>query len=303
MTKEELNTRIEKIDEKIAKIQKRIAKWTVGMSDEAKKVASSLEIMYDDPNFYSVKAAYETFSREHAKDPKVFRQDYEWNKGPQLSEAVYAYRDLAEAKNTRRKYEIALNKLTNFENMEKIAPIWEFLQGWRKAAYAYYMKEAENYIQLNKEYKQKAAEYEQSEDFKQRVERYCNGKDYLRHNGRVHALNHFYEQYYEAVDPFARSLVNYHDEIDTAMLNKVLDKEVQNKYNDFVRRVTEKVGEIQDASGLRVAGNGIINGFVIGDKGKASVETITAGGYNTSIIVNSKHGQCLHYRVLVKPIR
>ena len=60
----------------------------------------------------------------HEQDPTVFRQDYEWNKGPQFDEAYSAYRDLAESKRTLEKYRNQLDKLNNFNNMEKIPAIW-----------------------------------------------------------------------------------------------------------------------------------------------------------------------------------
>lgn len=77
-------------------------------------------------------------------------------------------------------------------------------------------------------------------------------------------------------------------------LNKLLDSEVKFKRADLFRRCSAVVGVISDASGLQTGFNGSINGKVIGNKGTAYVETITAGGYNI---------QCLHYRVLVKPIK
>lgn len=64
---------------------------------------------------------------------------------------------------------------------------------------------------------------------------------------------------------------------------------------NLVNRVIEKTGKITDAAGLRVTrGNGgyaVINGAVIGEKGKAIVESISAGGYNI---------QRYHIRTLVK---
>lgn len=77
-------------------------------------------------------------------------------------------------------------------------------------------------------------------------------------------------------------------------LNKLLDSEVKFKRADLFRRCSIVVGVIADASGLRIGDNGSINGKVVGNKGTAYVETIMAGGYNI---------QCLHYRVLVKPIK
>lgn len=73
------------------------------------------------------------------------------------------------------------------------------------------------------------------------------------------------------------------------MANEVISKRI-----DLYKRCSEIVGIITDASGLRTGNNGSINGFVLGEKGKAYVETIYAGGYNI---------QVLHYRVLVKAVK
>lgn len=77
-------------------------------------------------------------------------------------------------------------------------------------------------------------------------------------------------------------------------LEIMINKERETKKYLFYKRIIEKVGNITDAHGLRIGDNGEINGFIIGDKGKATIDTITAGGYNI---------QCLHFRVLVNKIK
>lgn len=92
------------------------------------------------------------------------------------------------------------------------------------------------------------------------------------------------------------------DYLDHEKLDELLRKEKEPKYWDLVDRITEKAGEILDASELYISASGNINGQVQGTKNTVAVETIGAGGKNSYIIVNSKHGQIFHYRTLVNII-
>ena len=71
---------------------------------------------------------------------------------------------------------------------------------------------------------------------------------------------------------------------------KDLKIEKQNKKLAIIYKVKNRIGTVTDGQGLYIANDGNINGVIIGDKGRATITTILAGGYNI---------QCLHYRVLV----
>ncbi len=62
------------------------------------------------------------------------------------------------------------------------------------------------------------------------------------------------------------------------------------KYDHLIEQVEEITGEITDARQLEIGDKGEINGYIIGKSGKASVQTIGAGGYNI---------QRFHFRTLV----
>lgn len=75
---------------------------------------------------------------------------------------------------------------------------------------------------------------------------------------------------------------------------KMVERDIKAKRETFIKRINNICGNIVDVNYLNVSLNGELNGYVKGDKGKAKVETILAGGYNI---------QCLHARVLVKEFK
>lgn len=293
MTKEELAIRIEKSNEKINKIEKRITKWTTGMNDEAKAIVAACELVYDDPKYKEAYNAYNEYKKSHEKDPTVYRQDYEWNKGPNFSEAYSAYRDLAEAKNTLNKYETALNKLNNFDNAEKIEVLWSFLQNWRSEIKDWIIDGCELLGRLKSAYNdawnnyKKSSEYE--ERFKSRTE-WGERKFVADYN----IEQQFKEDYYSDVPALSKKFYSRTSTYDNAALDKFLDAEVRAKYNDLVNRITEKAGEIVNADGLYITPKtGQINGIVNGSRNNVRVETISAEGPI----------QRYHYRTLVHVIK
>ena len=300
MTKEQLQTRIEKKKQDIAKIEKRIAKWTKGMNPEAQALCAACELTYNDPGYEQSYRNYIAYERNHKDDKTVYNDD--WNKGPSMDEARRAYVDLAEAKYTLNKYETEINKLENFSKMEKIPAIWDFLQEWRKEAYDYFISNCELYKNLLEGQKEAEEAYKKTDEYKEAYE--ISSKYDRWGDSEYHVISRWKEKYYAGIHSVTKMVFDtWKKTWDVKKLNTILDKDVQNKYDDFVHRITEKAGEIMDASGLHMGNNMVINGVVIGSKNKVRVETITAGGYNTDVIVNVKHGQILHYRVLVKVIK
>lgn len=87
----------------------------------------------------------------------------------------------------------------------------------------------------------------------------------------------------------------YHSLSDAlAALKTLLDREADAKYDDIIERTNKIVGQITDASQLEIGMKGDLNGYITGTRGKASVQTIGAGGYNI---------QVYHFRTLIKPMK
>ena len=77
---------------------------------------------------------------------------------------------------------------------------------------------------------------------------------------------------------------------DLEKLRKMLEREADAKYDFIIERTNAITGKITDATNLSVGGKGDLNGYIIGEKGTAKVNTIGAGGHNI---------QCFHFRTLI----
>lgn len=73
-----------------------------------------------------------------------------------------------------------------------------------------------------------------------------------------------------------------------------LDKEAASKKADIIDRCNDKAGGIDEVEWTYIGPDGRINGIISGPKGRFSVKSIFAGGYNI---------QCLHVRVLVHKLK
>lgn len=294
MTREQINERISKKNKDIEKIEKRISKWSEGLRQSDIDVCKpfgdcvygtcprnkSWRDFHGTEKFQEAKNNYNAYLESHHDIP----ESDNWNKGPNIGELYSAYRDLGEARNTLKNYQLELNKLTNYENEEKIKVIWDFLMKWRQDSYNWYLKNCERYFNLKKEYKQAKEDWKskQEKDSKGRIPYYLESQ--------------FDEDYYSYIDSLTKEITKikftyvykdeYHFEydyvpeayeVDTSVLNKKLDDEVRAKYTNLVQEITHITGKILDASRLSIGGKGDINGIVLGENGKAKVLTFEAG--------------------------
>lgn len=190
--------------------------------------------------------------------------------------------------------------------MKQIPAVEKFLADWKERAREYYrnLKE-EARIEQNKEYEIN----EENLKFLKRLtyldERKYSDEKIAKILAEVADENcpKIWKDRYKSEIQYQKYVAwqKKHTKIDMDMIErtdeeieKALDREVEAKRKNLIARVEDKVGEIKDAGGLYIGVNGELNGVVIGEKGKARVETIYAGGYNV---------QVLHYRVLVKVIK
>ena len=72
------------------------------------------------------------------------------------------------------------------------------------------------------------------------------------------------------------------------------DKEASCKKADIINRCNDKAGGIDEVEWTYIGPDGRINGIISEPKGRFSIKSILAGGYNI---------QCLHVRVLVHKLK
>ena len=274
MSKQELQDRLNKQLEKKVKIERLLNKYGTLLNEEEKQDMNNLTW-------------------------KELRVKY----GAWLDNRLDDYRrkicELKELLETINNTQTRLNKLINFENEDKIEVLVKFLNDWKEKAYIWYIENAKYYIELKKNEEQALSKAKEDENFYKKF-----GSGYYLTSFEYHTECNWKKYYYSNVTTLTKEIVGYRNSIDTEKLNKVLEDEKNRKYKDLVSRITKIVGTIEDVSNLSIGDkNGEINGLVKGSKATAKVNTISAGGYNEGIIVNEKHGQCFHYRVLIHEVK
>lgn len=226
------------------------------------------------------------------------------------SDLKWTTKDLEEARNALAKWESELATATEKANSRNVKAILDFLDGWKAQATEFYRVGLVEYFETRKTLRKMYTDYtnaaygtpERAEAekvyrdaenvFRGKMNGYYHKETYEWH-GRTH------EKSIKDRDGELEYIRPYNNErtLDDAMAKvaKDLKAEAERKYDDIIERTNRVVGQIVDASGLRVGSTrGELNGFIIGERGKAEVESILAGGYNI---------QCLHIRTLIKKVK
>ena len=222
----------------------------------------------------------------------------------------WTLKDIETARVTLAEYEKQLATETEKANSRNVPAILDFLEMWKARATEFYRAGLTEYFETRRvlrdmyaevnakhygtqEYKEAEAAYNaESAKFRCKVNGYYHKETYEWHGHARTKDVKDRDGELEYIKPY-----NQERNLDEAMAKVVKDlkREAERKYDDIIERTNYAIGEIKDASGLRVGSTrGELNGFIIGERGKAEVETIMAGGYNI---------QCLHLRTLIKKVK
>lgn len=195
-------------------------------------------------------------------------------------------RELEQARKALEDYQKMLTAETEKANSRNIQVIIDFLNDWQARVRAYHLESLPRYIEARTEW--------------YRIDReYCDNWHHIWNEGTKEEYKEFKEAHRRAEKNF-RSAWNWltpyieKDSINLEKLNKDLQREADAKYDDIIERTNEITGTITDASFLHIGAKGDLNGYIIGERGKAKVETIGAGGYNI---------QCYHFRTLIHKMK
>lgn len=202
----------------------------------------------------------------------------------------WTLKDLTTAREALAKYEAQLTAENEKAASRNVTAILEFLENWKAKVMEYYTERFARYLVALEEYYQKSREHcdwfnhggwrqENAKQIEEEHRKYC--KAFNRKWGEM-------ERYELRV--FNPETQQYDRVFNRDRLQKELDQEANAKYDDIIERTNYICGKITDARGLWVGAKGDLDGIVIGERGKAKVQTIGAGGYNI---------QCFHFRTLV----
>lgn len=220
-------------------------------------------------------------------------------------------RELEDAQAGLEKYQAELSMEEEKSNSRDVQVILDFLEDWKEHVFDFYGEGLQKMFADRAEVKalwvqQNSAEYG-SEEYKELREqiKILDAELKAKMYGEFEDIpkdDPSYRRFYNEKRKIATGEYEYLKEyfkytsLAEALeaLKKLLDREAELKYDDIIERTNAIVGQITDASYLTIGAKGDLNGFIIGTRGKAEVNTIGAGGYNI---------QCYHFRTLIKKMK
>lgn len=219
-------------------------------------------------------------------------------------------RDIEDAQKALENYRAQLVAETEKNNSRNVEVILNFLEMWKARVRFYYVAGLTDYYeekQMVKDLYNKIDRYnsycgdksaeqiefeEAQKDFRNKCRGYFEKQPYTDRRGdtqyrevKVRDGEYEYLRAYTVETTFDGAV---------ARLEKDLVQEANRKYDFIIERTNSIVGTITDASNLKIGAKDDLNGYIIGERGTAKVNTIGAGGYNI---------QCFHFRTLITAMK
>ena len=225
-------------------------------------------------------------------------QESNWENNPYYyheSDIKWTSRDLQKAKEALEGYKAQMAKEIEKANSRNIKAIVDFLENWKESVKNFYLARFAEYPQAKKEYDEEMKQFSLGY-FEEKTLKKENREEWLKYDRARSEVKASFNNRFGFLAGYISRVYNKNTGLydswnfDEEKLAKDLTQDANAKYDFIIERTNEIVGTITDASNLKIGAKGDLNGFIIGEKGKAKVETIGAGGYNI---------QCYHFRTLI----
>ena len=241
-----------------------------------------------------------------------------WEKNPYYyseRDINYTVKEIEAAKKQLEAYQIQLQAEEEKNASRNVKPILDFLEAWKIKVYEYYLSGLTEYFRDKNEIAKKTSQlyemkykpvderdYVDVKNLEEELDTLKKAFD-IASRGEWEAIsktdpsyNRWYHNKRKVSDGKYEWLKDYfiYSTLEDAAdaLAKLLKREAELKYDDIINRTNSIVGQITDATNLSIGLKGDLNGFIVGTRGKALVNTIGAGGWNI---------QVYHFRTLIKP--
>lgn len=209
-------------------------------------------------------------------------------------------RELKAARAALEDWKAKFKAETEKANSRNVKAILQYLENWKKEVKAFYIERFEKYPEALKQYEEDMKPFKQITYFEERKMKKERFAEWREMDMNRKAIKEAFVMRFGFLAPYIEQVFNQETnrydkyELNVEKLQKDLDEDANRKYDNIIERTNEITGTITDAAGLYVGSKGELDGYVIGERGTAHVQTIGAGGYNI---------QRFHFRVLVHEVK
>lgn len=197
--------------------------------------------------------------------------------------------DIDEQTEKLNKYKEELEKAIEKDNSRDVEAIVKFLEGWKQNVRNYYHKTAEQFPKAYEQYRKDLKPFYEVSYFEERKMKREDPEAWKEWNGRREAIKQAFAARFGHLEQYRIGM-----EFEWDRFERDIKNEANRKYDFIIERTNAIVGQITDATNLYVGDKGDLNGYIIGTKATAKVQTIGAGGYNI---------QCYHFRTLINRMK